>query len=145
MFDDIVSNKYFIIALIIALIVVIYLYTQKQSCAVEGMRNIDLTQLPYKLDEKPWVDNKTDKSVAPQKKNCNKQTKRTDEIYNMYIESDSITEPVKKRKQSKRRKSTVNGIPQPLDMRPDLSQCQPCICPGDSSDSDDSPKRTKKN
>ena len=185
MFDNIVSNKYLIIALIIALIVVIYLYMQKRSCEVEGMKNIDLTPLPHQLSEKPWVNNnnnnnnnnsnnsnnsnndndnkyktngnKFDKNadaIAKKRYGNNKQLKRADEIYNIYVDSDDelqnpnkiITGNRRKQQTVHRRRSTINGIPQPLDMRPDLGPCQPCICPGDSdSTSDDKPKRKRTN
>ena len=42
MFDNLLECKYLIIILIIALIVVLYLYNKKKSCQVtEGMHNID--------------------------------------------------------------------------------------------------------
>lgn len=40
MFSDVISNKYFIIALIIALIVLLYLYSQKKTCEIEGMQSL---------------------------------------------------------------------------------------------------------
>lgn len=53
--DNLLTNKYFCIAVIIALIVVIYLYSQKKSCDVEGMQNVDLTPLAQELTEAPWT------------------------------------------------------------------------------------------
>ena len=174
MFEDIVSNKYFVIALIIALIVVIYLYVQKKSCGIEGMRNVDLSQTSQELTEKPWTEDKTDdkyKSVNNKfdrdaDENTRKKTgksshlKRTDESYLSRVDDqENIRERQVKMADSRNdfAKSSrkyveyrVHGdagdgeadkhmvlriyekdIPRPIDTRPDLSQCQPCVCPGD--------------
>ena len=149
MLDNIISNKYFVIALIIALIVIIYLYSQKKSCSIEPMRNIDVTVVSDEIDEKPWaedgnngkyrrVDNGTRSCKQNKYNSRNKNNgknrgilKRTDENYGKYIENENNN-------RQKKRGRIDNDIPQPLDMRPDLSQCQPCICPGDDdSDSDE--------
>jgi len=148
MFDNIVSNKYFVIALVIALIVIIYLYSQKKSCNVENMQN--LSPLTSNIDEKPWAsDSDTGKYRSVKnylnKKLKNPKRKRKDEIYQKYMENnDDYDLTSKKNIRQKRRKNKSKNVPlaglqyvpQPVDDRPDLSQCQPCICPGDSSDSD---------
>lgn len=153
MFDDLVSNKYFIIALIIALLVVLYLYSQKESCSVEGMQNIDFTPLSHELIEKPWTDKNNGlkyKSVnnafdthadkkTKQKIGGSNFLKRKDETYEKYMEQQD-NDPVNINQKPKKIAKNPN-VPQPLNDRPDLSQCQPCICPNDipsTSDSDDS-------
>ena len=152
MFDDIISNKYFVIALVIALLVVLYLYSQKKSCDLEGMKNIDLSPLPQNLVEGPWttagdngkyktVNNTFDKKADAQtKKNLQDATflKRSDVRFREYIDDDSDDSDddddnnlAKLRKKIKKYKNkNKNTMPKPLDNRPDLSQCQPCICPG---------------
>ncbi|XWV24822.1 hypothetical protein QJ856_gp0961 [Tupanvirus deep ocean] len=155
MFDNIVSNKYFIIALVIALVVVIYLYSQKKSCEIEGMKNLDLTPLSHELVEKPWtedendgkyksVNNKFDKHADQyNKRKTNKNNnylKRKDEIFQEYIEYDSYEDVIPENKKQRRKRvypNNNNDIPKPLDNRPDLSQCQPCVCPGDDDYDDD--------
>jgi hypothetical protein len=57
--DNLLTNKYFCIAIIIALLIIVYLYSQKKSCEVEGMQNVDLTPLAQELTETPWT-NRTD-------------------------------------------------------------------------------------
>jgi len=106
MFDDIVSNKYLIIALIIALIVVLYLYYRKKSCAVEGMKNLDLAPVgsSYELDY----------GQIPDKKMKRKKKKYIKQKNELSDSDDSSTES-----------------PKPLDPRPDLGNCVPCVCPGD--------------
>lgn len=53
MLDDIVSNKYFVIALIIALIVLLFLYSQKGFCpnSKEGMRTLDIMRIKATIDD----------------------------------------------------------------------------------------------
>ena len=153
MFDNIVSNKYFIIALVIALIVVIYLYSQKKSCDVEGMSNLNLTSLSQEITEKPWTEDDSDgkyKSVNKLDKYADRNTKkktgkngnflrRKDEVYDQYMKYDGyeIMIPENVRQRRKRSSTNYNNIPRPLDDRQDLSQCQPCICPQDDDDDDD--------
>lgn len=137
MFEDLLSNRYFTIALIIALALFVYMYTQKETC--EGMRNVDLTPLAQELTEKPWVnrsagdhkrvnnafDRVADRYVKLKlKKNGYDYTDflaRSDERFEEYErETFENTKP--------KRKST---IPMPLDSHPELSQCQPCKCASD--------------
>ena len=152
-----IDNKYVIIALIIALIVVLYLYSQKKSCDVEGMKNIDLTPLSQELVEKPWEDNRTDNVIDGKYKSVNnnfdkfadqhtkKKTgrnntlKRRDEIFQEYVKYDGYDTVIPENISQKRKIMPINSneVPKPLDDRPDLSQCQPCICPGDDDDDDD--------
>jgi hypothetical protein len=145
MFDNIVSNKYFVIALVIALIVVIYLYSRKKSCAVEGMQNVDLTLLAPEISEKPWADDDNDgnyKNVnkrfdkyadayAKRKSGKNSNLKRKDQLYNQYMEYEGYEDVIPEKIRQKRKRMVRDNIPKPLDDRPDLSQCQPCICPQD--------------
>jgi hypothetical protein len=162
MFEELISNKYFVIALIIALIVVLYLYSQKKSCEIEGMKNVDLTPLPQNLVEHPWtndfnqhykhVNNAFDKKAdAETRKRLGDVTfaPRADQTFERQLESEDDEEieelrrKILKRRAMKTMKTMKNRHPRPLDLRPDLSQCQPCICPGGKkgitldSDSDD--------
>lgn len=151
MFEDIVSNKYLIIALIIALLVVLYLYSQKKPCSVEKMQNVNLTnpinstnstkptKQSHELLEKQWVDKKADLSTK-NKLHDNAQfapfAPRADQSWENYFNNNAEIKMGK-----------YKSLPQPLDDRPDLSQCQPCICPkpkkwqryldSDDEDSDD--------
>jgi hypothetical protein len=155
MFDNVISNKYFIIALIIALIVVLYLYSQKKSCNVEGMKNVDLSSLSQEIAENPWtndandgkyksVNNKFDRYAdhnTKKKTGQNNFLKRKDEVYQDYVAYDGYEELIPENIRQKRKTMSMpinsNEVPKPLDKRPDLSQCQPCICPGDILDDDD--------
>jgi preprotein translocase subunit Sec63 len=124
MVDSILSNRYFIIALIIALGVVIYMYIQKKSCKLEGMKNFDDTF--NGSIERPWGD---DEDVHGQYRTVNRKNSknmnrkkimdRKDEMYEKYVERQSYGENDKKFRKS--------YLPKPNDDRPDLSQCQ-CIC-----------------
>jgi hypothetical protein len=117
MFDNATSNKYFIIALIIALIVVLYLYSQKKSCDIENMDTIV---------DRPWANDDESQYRSVKSDNSKNRLKRRDEIFIEYTEStsDNDTTPVKKRK-----------APKPMDNHPELAQCPPCICPGDKKKS----------
>jgi len=200
--DNLLSNKYFCIAIIIALIIVVYLYSQKKPCEIEGMRHVDLTPLAQELTEHPWT-NRVDESNNKEYNNqfdefADEYTnlkltkngyrpqnylKRSDVAYEKYIENERYTphvpntyrfnryrqhsDPIRSRRTSLGPRSAPLGprsarlgprsaplgprrprqnldeyddIPKPLDRRPDLSQCQPCVCPQDSliSTEDDS-------
>lgn len=54
--DNLLTNKYFCIAILIALVVVIYLYSQSDYCSMEGMQNVDLMPLGQELNQHPWTD-----------------------------------------------------------------------------------------
>ena len=148
-FDNFLTNKWFVIALIIALGVVIYMYSQKK-CGVEGMRNVDLTPLSHQLSEKPWTDdsnnsryktvnNEFDQNADQESKRKfgNNQLKRQDLVYQNFSEYNEDDDETLDFVQRKQRKSSIDydNYPKPLDTRPDLSQCQPCkpcVCPGDN-------------
>lgn len=59
MSDCNVSNKILIVALIIAIVIIIFLYMQKNSCKVEKMSHI--TDSDYEI-EHPWSDDSEDDS-----------------------------------------------------------------------------------
>lgn len=173
--DSLLTNRYFCIAILIALCVVIYLYSQSDYCSIEGMQNVDLTPVDQEFNPNPWTTNangslygkvntKADmeadaKILAQLKKERSNATNflpRTDVLYANYLKSedseyltddlddsdnsDDFTDtdtptPVKKPSTKKKRSSTSNSRsnsrsishdPQPIDTRPDLSQCQPC-------------------
>lgn len=56
MLDNLLTNKYLMIALILILVYVLFIYSQKRSCGVEGMENMDLTPLAQELTQRPWTD-----------------------------------------------------------------------------------------
>lgn len=108
MFENLVSNKYLVIALIIALIILLYFYSRKNSCDanlknIEPMQNVDLTPLAQNLVEGPWAeedeqdfknvnnafDKKADCVVRGRIKNAN-FLKRKDQIYKDYASLDGF-------------------------------------------------------
>lgn len=151
--NNLLTNKYFCIAILIALIVVVFLYFRKKSCNMEGMTNIDLTSLGHQPTEqnifsktlgrsdqlKKISDKGLDKTEL--KKYLKKGKDKLDRSdFKDYLEKgkDKLKKYLKKH-QDKYPDKKLSGVPMPLDNRPDLSQCQPCICPGDSlSDSSSS-------
>jgi len=60
--DSILTNKYFCIAILIALAILLYLYSQNRSCEIEQMRTVDLTPLAQELSSAPWTDDVSDGS-----------------------------------------------------------------------------------
>lgn len=156
MFDN-NTCKYLIIALIIALLVMVYLYLTKKTYKTEGMNNI----------EHPWAEpGETQYRSVNRTNRPNKNyVKRKDELYDRYVRgNDSINHDLDKidnekinykktnennvgEKISPKSKDIIDirrdlnenkfNIPQPLDDRPDLSQCQPCICDRDSDSESD--------
>ncbi|AEQ60493.1 hypothetical protein [Acanthamoeba polyphaga mimivirus] len=131
--ENFICNKYFVtilIIIIIILIVLLIVFLTKKNSRIERMENID----KLTFAEKPWsntqdadtykiVDNDFDKYVDELTKllgNKNR-AKRKDEVYKDYIQSKPINKNIQQTK----------NTPTPLDDRPDLSQCQPCICPND--------------
>jgi len=149
MFEKLLTNKYFCVAIIVALIVVLFLYSQKKSCDVEGMQNVDLTPLGQELAEAPWttdkggrkhksVGNKFDKyadlyNILKLKKHGYSYTdflKRADDSYRTYVENENYS-PLDEDHLTGKRRPPLDDIPRPIDTHPELSQCQPCICPQD--------------
>lgn len=120
MFDKLVCNKYFVIALIVIIIVLLFLYLRKKSCGVEKMENVDLTL--HKSGVEDAVNDVTKYRAD------NKDIKPKDEVYQKYLDFDKHEEP--KPKQQKKLKL------RPIDNRPDLGNCAPCICPNDRRSDD---------
>uniref|UniRef100_A0A6C0LU39 Uncharacterized protein n=1 Tax=viral metagenome TaxID=1070528 RepID=A0A6C0LU39_9ZZZZ len=148
MFDNLLTNKYFCIAILIALILALYFYSQKDSCKIEGMSTtgINLTTLSQDLTETPWTnklngskykqvnnmfdkyaDNLTKKRLKANGYDYVNFLKGPDERYIEYVEhenfEDETSTPKKKNKQK-----NLSEIPMPIDTHPELSQCQPCRC-----------------
>jgi len=138
--DNLLTNKYFCIAVIIALLVVIYLYSRKNSCSTEGMQDVDLTPLAQELTETPWtnrngggmhkdVNNRFDKFADRYTKKKLKDEgysytdflKRSDQSYEKYMEYDGYETmmPEKQRRLMGKKMQKNKG-------------CQPCICPQDN-------------
>jgi len=140
--EKFLTNKYFCLAILIALVVMVFLYSQKtDSCRVEGMQGVDLSMLAPELTENPWTDNNEggnykyvgDKfdfnADATVKANLTKEgykytnfAGRLDQDYEKYVAMNPI-----------RQRNQETNIPLPMDTRPDLSQCQPCRCDGRSA------------
>lgn len=127
MFDNILSNKYFVIALFIALCVVIYLYYRKKSCDVESM---DLIPLSPEVSERPWLKEETYK---PKKVNG---LKRLDEIYHKHMQDSGFLDVMPGDDTNKKIK-----VLRKKNNRPSIKEYQPCICPqldvSDEFDEDD--------
>lgn len=132
--ETLLTNKYFCVAVLVALVVMVYLYiNQTDYCSVEGLQNVNLTPLGQELVKDPGtnrVNDKFDREADAYVKNKHKIKNflpRADVSYRKYMESsdeiDSTPIHLKHRK-----KSSHSFYPQPLDTRPDLSQCQPCKC-----------------
>lgn len=152
MFDNLLTNRYFCIAIIIALLIVLYLYSQQKSCGVEGMQNIDLTPLAQELTETPWTndpeggnykkyDNKFDKfadmyTKEKLKKNGYKYTNFLEsegERYIQYAKKDKDDEILKYMEGIKRMNS---ALPKPTESK-GSKQCQPYKYPKSKLISDD--------
>lgn len=185
MLDDLLTNKYLCIALIIALLVVLFMYSQKKSCEIETMSNVDLTPLAQELVEPPWTDrpggddhkrvgNRFDRNADRYTKNklisngydYTKFLKRSDQSFKKYMESydnmedmydmDDMNDQDMTRPYHNSYGNNDPLVPRPLDDRPDLSQCQPCVCDdkpkkswrrpkrGNFSDSDSEPSQSRK-
>lgn len=103
------AYKYVCIILVIVLIIILlFLFWRQKFCRVEGMKNV----------EEP-------KGIKTNTRNAAKVNEKTDvpkefDLSGMGYRKFSVVD--------KEEKSTYD-YPKPLDDRPDLSQCQPCICP----------------
>ncbi|BCS83286.1 hypothetical protein QLL95_gp0837 [Cotonvirus japonicus] len=153
MVNNVICNKYVIIILIIIIVVLLFLFWRKNSSRVEKMDNINID--PEKSSETPWTETNDDSGhklvnnsfdryideIFIKRNGKNFPTKRKDEQYEVYTGENGKTIMIKSVPD---RIKKHNKLPVPLDDRPDLSQCQPCICPQDKyipdSDSEDSPK-----
>jgi len=138
--DGFLTNKYFCLALIVALGVLLYLYNTRDVCTVEGMDNVDLSVLAPELTEVPWaegeegkykrVNNKFDRNADETViRNLAKQGYKanflpsTGEIFDEYEESSFVKSTPKRSK-----------FPMPKDDHPELSQCQPCNCESEDTE-----------
>lgn len=146
MLDNLLQNKYFCIAIILALGWTVYMYSKKNSCDVEEMRNLDLTPTAQELTETAWT---TKRGASDYKEVNNKFDKFADEftkkklLKNGYKVTDFLKRSDDKFIEYSEREGfkSESDIPRPHDSRPDLSQCQPCNCKTDKlmaidSDSD---------
>jgi hypothetical protein len=69
--DNLLTNKYFCLALIVIVLVLIYMWSTSSSCNVstnERMNNVDLSSAAPNLSEKPYVDDVSDDSMYPYKR-----------------------------------------------------------------------------
>lgn len=56
MFEKLLTNKYFSMALIVVILLIVMMYIERNSR--EGMQNVDLTPLAQELVEHPWANSK---------------------------------------------------------------------------------------
>lgn len=94
------TNKYFVLALILAIIVLVYLYFRKKTCSIEGMQNVDLSTLSQNMAEKPWTDdvnssgyktvgNNFDIRADNNSKFGKNKLSRKDQLYHKYINDEN--------------------------------------------------------
>lgn len=150
--DSFLTNKYFCLALIVALAVILYLYNTRDACVVEGMDNVDLSVLAPELTDYPWAngeegkyryvntafDKEADETV---KRNLAKQgykaefLKSSDQVFDEYEEENRSGRLLRNGNGNGRRNGNgKNGngrFPTPKDDHPELAQCQPCNCDDD--------------
>lgn len=136
------------IILIVAIIIIIYMYSTKKK-TVEGMKNLDWSGISSELIDRPWANddecqyrNINSKNNKDMNKDNTDLLKRKDQVYTEYVNNDTNNSFRKRNKKknpnSKNRKffNMESYYPVPFDDRPDLSQCQPCICPNDNTTSE---------
>jgi len=128
----------------------LYLYSQKDSCDVETMRNVDLTPLIQEVSENPWTN---DESGLTHRKVGDKFDKMADQLTKLKLKKNgySYTNFLGRSDESlqkyvSREEFGSETIPKPLDSHPELSQCQPCKCPQDDlmATEDESPRPAKR-
>lgn len=164
MFDNLLTNKYFCIAVLIALIIILYLYSQKKSCDVEGMQNIDLTPQAQELSQPPWTNRKeggdhrtynnkfdkfadwyTEKKLKKNGFSFTDYLKRDDQRYLEYARGEGdrgLAQWDGRQGRGPRRDYdgyAQDGLPRPMDSLPQINGYQSCEYPGDklmSSDGD---------
>lgn len=168
--EKFLTNKYFCLAVIIALVVVTYLYTQKtNSCKIEGMRNVDFSMLAPELTDRPWADadelrykrvgGRFDKLAdETTKQNLAKAgyapvdfLKSTSQVYDSYIKYEAVDDQVRKERYGKGVPTGYDRRDQQMTLR-DESKCKPCKCDVDlEEDSEESeeieyrPRKSKRN
>jgi len=115
-----------IIVVFIILIIIIFSLYWKKSRSIENMKNINSLD---ELVDRPWTNSRTGDRY---RKVNTAKAKRQKKLYDQeerYISGDGF------------RKSRD---PIPLDDRPDLSQCQPCICPEVDKEKDEEDRLIRK-
>ena len=148
--DSFLTNKYFCLALIVALAVILYLYNTRDACIVEGMDNVDLSVLAPELTDFPWATNgeegpyqyvnskfnrEADETV---KRNLAKQGYKADFLKSS---GEVFEEYEQENRSGKLMRNGGNGngkkFPTPKDDHPELAQCQPCNCDADDIDTEE--------
>ena len=147
MIEDIVCNKSFVIGLIvlliIAIIVIAFLYfkNKKKPYLVENMQSLDLIPLDNINDAKVSV------STLVEKKNDSNDSITKSKNY-IQIDKNITTTDNSDNNDSDNNDSDQSyqsyRTPVPLDPRPDLGNCVPCICPGDPKLISSKNKKNKK-
>ena len=155
--DNILTNKYFCVAILVALGVVIFMYSRKGSCEAEPMRSVNFAPIETGMTSIPWTnrpgasdlgavgtlfDKTADalaiKKLESEKYKVYKPLPRSDQRFAMSVsDSDTDTDsdmdtstPQPRRRTHRTRRSSGKkyNYPMPMDSRPDLSQCHPCNC-----------------
>lgn len=158
MFDNLLECKYLIIILIVALIIVLYLYSKQKSCHVkEGMHNVDF---PWEKNDTiyPWARDGEAKYRSVDDYYHPENQKKLKNKYKVFEEDEDYTIKTNKNIIHEQYKfdeiytssDEEDNLPQPIDTRPDLAQCQkryqcpPCNCNKDDHDFDKEFKKTRR-
>jgi hypothetical protein len=129
MFQDLLTNKYFTIALIVLLAFVIFMHLTQMTCDTKEhmfqflMSDTDKTpnQKIYEPSNIVNMDGKYQYANYKGDKASSKTVSRIDQKYNDYIKSDTEHESEYFNKRD-------NAFPSAHDSNPELGNCQPCKC-----------------
>jgi hypothetical protein len=139
--ENLLSNKYFCLALIVVVAFLLYLYYQKSPC--EGFTGIPLQFGPQHLYEPPWANYPGDYKRYNNKFDLMADQEAHKKLKRLGLENENF-KPLKSL--DNMHKKYVNSMkkywklpyydprdmdtyyPKPLDDHPELSQCQPCNC-----------------
>ena len=145
--ENLLTNKYFTMALLFAVLVLGIMYYQ--GSFVEGMTNVDLLSTAQELTEKPWIDdpvntypykmvnNTFDKySDNYVKKKLKKRgykynrdfLQRIDQTQARYMKANNDMIKPFYDQYDTQQETEMLSFPKPMDAHPELSQCQPCKC-----------------
>lgn len=141
-FDKLLTNKYFCLALLTIIAILVYMIYEKTSCkrTAEGLNSVPLMNGPQHIVDKPYeegtndgyrrVNDKFDKMIDEESR---KKLKigGFDDQDNLKSSSDTFMDYSKAMREYLKKPFYNNDayeLPRPLDNHPELSQCQPCNC-----------------
>jgi len=133
--DNFLTNKYFCLAIIIALGIMVYLYQTRDSCTIEGMDNVDLSMLAPELTDEPWAREGDDEKYRRYDSKFNKNADETVKE-NLKKKGYKYTNFLKGPGEmfEEYEKANNSSYPKPKDDHPELGACQPCNCNSDESE-----------